>query len=115
MESIEDALVVCFMIVAGLLPSLLIAFIGWKLTRKLKNSFVRTVVRAAVLSLAFAPTVLGHAGPMFAIWAVFLAPGSYRLLYGLLPIVVTWFVVTIIALSWRRIRRRKVSPPMEGT
>jgi hypothetical protein len=71
MTSIETILLVGFMIVVGFLPSVLIAVIGWKLTRKVKNSFVRIIVRAAGFT-----ALLNHiyAGPMFAVWVISSAP-----------------------------------------
>lgn len=115
MTSIETILLVGFMIVVGFLPSVLIAVIGWKLTRKVKNSFVRIIVRAAVVSTAFAPTIYGHAGPMFAVWVIFLGTGADRVSYGLLPIGVIWVIIATFMLLWRNVRKRRVDGPTVQT
>lgn len=108
MATIEIILLVIFMIVAAFLPSCLFAYVGWKLSLKIRSQFLRTIIKAGIISIAFAPTIYGHAGPMFAVWVIFLGNGITRLSYGLLPIIITWFIITACALIRQGIKNRRV-------
>lgn len=112
MGPVESVVVPILLFLAIFLPSVLIAFVGWKITRKIQNEYVRIVVRSGVLSTALTPTIYGHAGPMFAVWLIFIGPRLDRFTYGLFPILVVWVISGGVAVSIRWLKRRKTKKPM---
>jgi hypothetical protein len=88
MNGTDSVGIILFIFLQFLGPSVLFAYFGWRLARKLKGNYRRIVLRSAILSFAFAPTIYGHAGPIFASWVVLLAPLPDKLSYGFLPIIV---------------------------
>jgi len=107
MGDIKSIGVVVLMVLVFLGPSALIAYFGWRSVRDIKNEYQRIAIRSAILSFAFAPTVYGHAGPMFASWAIFLLPGPDKFAFGLVPIIVVWFLGGGIAMSVRWLRKKR--------
>lgn len=99
-----EAVFVTLLVFLG--PSILVLFIGWRLSRHIQYEYQRILVRSAILSVALAPTVYGH-GPMFASWVIFLAPKEDKFSYGFLPIAVFWFVSGGIACKLRWIKNRR--------
>jgi len=115
MSIIEVILIVILFVTAVFLPSVLMAFIGWKLTRKIENEYVRVIIRACVLSIAFTPTIYGHAGPVFAVWMIFIGSGPERLTYGLLPIFAVFIVSSALTLCIRWLRNHNIKRRMGNT
>jgi len=103
----ESVGVVVLMALVFLGPSVLLAYFGWRSVRHIENEYQRIAIRSTVLSIAFAPTVYGHAGPMFASWAIVLAPGPDKVAYGLMPIIVVWFFGGGIAMAARWFRNKR--------
>ena len=107
MGDIESVGIVVLMVLVFFGPSVLLAYFGWRSVRDIGNEYQRIAIRSAILSFAFAPTVYGHAGPMFASWAIFLVPGPDKFAYGLMPIVVVWFLGGGIAMAARWLRNKR--------
>ncbi len=101
MDSVEGVGIVGVMLLVLLGPSVLLAFFGWRSVRDIENDYQRIAIRRAILSFAFAPTVYGHAGPMFASWAIFLVPAPDKFAYGVVPIVVVWLAGAGTAMAVR--------------
>ena len=74
-----------------LVPSVLIAFVGSRLCRRIKSPIRRMAVRRLILSFAFTPSVYPH-GPALARWILILGSWSERTYLGALPIVVVWTI-----------------------
>jgi hypothetical protein len=108
MGNVEGVVIVVLMVLVFLGPSVLLAYFGWRSVRDIGNEYQRIAIRSAILSIAFAPTVYGHAGPMFASWAIFLVPGPDKFAYGLMPIIVVWVIGGGIATAarWFKNKRR---------
>ena len=96
-------------------PSILIVLIGWKLTRKIANEYMRIVVRTCAISVALTPVLHGPCSPVFALWMIFLGSGSDRLTYGLLPILVVFLVGSILTLCLRWLKNHNVKHRVENT
>lgn len=107
MGNVESVSVVVLMVLVFLGPSVLLAYFGWRSVRGVENEYQRIAIRSAVFAFAFAPTVYGHAGPMFASWAIFLVPGPDKFAYGLMPIIVVWFFGGGIAMAVRWFRNKR--------
>ena len=114
MWQVEAFAVLIFGFVAMLLPSALLTVIGWKTSGKVKNEYLRLIIRAGVLSLAFAPTIYGHAGLMPAFYMIFLGSGLNRVIYGVMPILVVWGIGAGVALSVRIIKNTRINKSMRG-
>jgi hypothetical protein len=87
-----------------ILPGLLIAAIGWRLSRRTKKSSLRIIIRAGLISVAIAPTSYGHAGTVPAIWAVFVPPARTIDWAAIIALSSCWFMalVVLILLRWMK-------------
>ena len=85
------AVVFVFYLLFWGLPGLLFAGIGWWLSRRLKNIWVRASIRAGLVSFALAPTFYGHAGVVPAILAMFFPPVAGT---------TDWVAIATLLLGW---------------
>lgn len=96
------------------LPSILITIIGWKITKRIENDYLRIAARSGILSVSFTPTIYGHAGIMPALWMLFLGTGSDRFTYGLFPIIVISLIGILVAgaIRWNKNRKTNNKVPV---
>jgi hypothetical protein len=94
-----------------LAPGVAISLLGWKITRKTQNVYLRILIRSFILSTAFTPTIYGHAGVIPAVWMMFIGSGADRFTYSLIPIVTVWLVGSAVACSmqWGKNRMKQKS------
>ena len=85
------AVVFVFYLLFWGLPGLLFAGIGWWLSMRLKNIWVRASIRAGLVSFALAPTFYGHAGVVPAILAMFFPPVAGT---------TDWVAIETLLLGW---------------
>ncbi len=93
-----------------LVPSALMVFFGWRKTRAIGNPVKKLAIRSFIGSLAFTPSVYGHAGPVLAWWSLIFGTWMERLWWSLVPIVTVWFVCFGIGYILIRIRRSRLTP-----
>ena|SRR5438552_981307 len=95
MEIILGLLLAAAFFVLSTLPGLLLASIGWRLSRRINNHQAKSVIRAGLVSVAIAPTLYGHAGFVPAIWVVFTPDGR---LGAIITLSLVWFIALLILL-----------------
>ena len=75
------------------LPGLFLAYIGWRLSVRIKNAPKRNVIRAALVSIAIAPAPYGHAGFFPAIFVIFFPPSFY---FSVIALSLVWFIAVLV-------------------
>jgi hypothetical protein len=85
------------------LPGVAIGGVAFYWTKRLPNTTVRLLVRAALISLAIAPVPAGHSVAP-AVW-VFFAPDPRLWWFGLLPLLIVWLVSVLILFGFSRSRK----------
>ena len=73
------------------LPGLLVTFLGWKISRKLRPLFFQAACRAGILAVALTPSFYGHAEVAPAIVLACVLHGRDKLV-GIIPILIVWTV-----------------------
>lgn len=86
------------------MPGALFAGLGWWLSGKLSSIRWRSVVRAGLLSLAFAPGGFLHGFPVPALWFLFF--DMREKLVGTLSITAVWAIGILITAFRGRVPRR---------
>jgi hypothetical protein len=106
-EIIVTVLVVIVWFVGLFSPGIVVAYLGWRLSREWRSVSAQTCFRAALIAVAFAPSVWGHAGLFPAIFVALLSSGTERLV-GLVPILVVWIVaLPVIGILAKRRERNE--------
>ncbi len=59
----------------------------------------RCIVRGALIAVPFTPSFYGHMGIVPAVFVLAMPEEEWRWQYGLLPLVVSWLVVTVALLA----------------
>lgn len=88
----------------GYITSLPLLWLGWRLTAKTKDDWLRIVLRCGVLASAFTPSIISDPGVTFVFvvpaWVPTLAYAIFppvALAVGGLPISVIWLVMLFVA------------------
>jgi hypothetical protein len=86
-------------------PGIVVAYLGWRLSSDWRSVSAQTFFRAALIAVAFAPSIWGHAVLAPAIFVALLSSGTERLV-GLVSLPVVWIVaLPIIGILARRRER----------
>lgn len=100
MENIFEILAVIiftlilFMIFA--LPGIIICWIGWKSSIKIKNKLIKNIVRGGLISIAITPSVTAHGGFYPAIWGFFVDPRESYFTGEIIGLLVVWLITVLI-------------------
>jgi hypothetical protein len=93
-----------------------LAWLIWRLTRKIRITWIRLLLRASVIAVVFTPTIvpdssLHGAVPMPAAWALVVAvtkagtrEGALCLRYGSIPIFVSAGAIWLVSIAWTSFR-----------
>src|SRR3954447_16138494 len=93
-----------------------LGWIAWRLTRRIRITWIRLLIRACLVAIVITPTIvpdsnLHGAVPMPAAFAVISGlidfgtrQGAITIRYGSVPIVVTWCAIWLISLAWTSLR-----------
>jgi hypothetical protein len=99
-----------------------LAWLIWRLTRKVRNTSIRLLLRACAIALVITPTIvpdssLHGAVPMPAAWALVVAAtehgtreGAFCLRYGSIPLVLSSLAIWLLSMAWASIRARHAKP-----
>ncbi|MCX5894115.1 MAG: hypothetical protein NTW80_14360 [Deltaproteobacteria bacterium] len=84
------------------LPPLVLTFIGWKLSSRIKHPYLRQLALTGVIALIFTPYMMGHS-PFPAILVFMLKFSGW----ALLSILAVWLIIFSLAcgITWLRIRK----------
>ena len=77
-------------------PGLLLASVGWRLSLRIENVSKRNVIRAALVSIAIAPALYGHAGVFPAMFVVFLPQVGVFRGFAVMSLGVVWFTAFLV-------------------
>lgn len=91
-DGTEATIFLAFMLVFSLIPSTLMVFFGWRKTRSIANPVKKLAIRSFIGSVAFTPSVYGHAGPLLAWWILTFGNGAERFWFSLVPVLVVWSI-----------------------
>jgi hypothetical protein len=95
-----------------------VAWLTWRLTRKIRNTWIRLLLRACVIAMVITPTIvpdssLHGAVPMPASYALVVGvaesgtrEGALCLRYGGIPLVVSSCALWLLSLAWVSLRAR---------
>jgi hypothetical protein len=105
--AIVAVLLVIVWFVAIFSPGIVVAYLGWRLSSDWLSVSAQTFFRAALIAIAVAPSIWGHAGFFPAIFVALLSSGTERLV-GVVPILVVWIVaIPIIGILAKRRERHE--------
>jgi hypothetical protein len=90
-----------------LIVILSLGYVGWKLSGKINNPYLRIIVRAAAIAIPFTPAPTPS--PVPAVWILFLDSSFDRIIFGLIPILVVFTLGVIIGYgaNWEMSKRVK--------
>lgn len=93
MENIVEAILVvlALLVLAVLvsLPGIVVAWLGWKLSRNIRPVLFQALLRAGLIAVAVTPSFYGHAGVMPAIVLAVVLQGGEKSA-GIVPILIVW-------------------------
>ena len=90
-DHLRDARATCFTAVSYLLTALLF-WLGWKLTEKITADWLRVVLRAGLVAIAFAPAVFMDPGGLISIMPASVATIGSAVLYTVSGLAFGFFV-----------------------
>jgi hypothetical protein len=123
----EPGLIFFFAVIAVFLALAIgLVWLTWRLTRKIRSTWIRSLLRACVVAVAITPTIvpdssLHGAMPMPAAFAVLTGVIDYgsrqsaiAIRYGSIPLVVSVCIIWLVSVAWTSFfarRRAKSDAP----
>ena len=102
-----------------------LAWLIWRVTRKIRSTWIRLLLRACVIAIVITPTIvpdssLHGAVPMPAAWALVVAAtepgtreGALCLRYGSIPLIVSAGAIWLLSMAWSSFRASRSAKAIE--